>query len=475
MQASLAVPADEQLGIEVQPQYVESATRHGFNVLERNIFDLDLAVDLPWSTTGELLVVGNPPWVTNAQLGRLGSINLPKKANIKNLAGFDAMTGASNFDIAEYILLKLMLELQSQASTVAMLVKTQVARNVLSYAHKFDLPYSRFEIKPIDAKLHFNAAVDACLFSFEHAEQPEYTCQVFDDLYTAEPSHEIGFVNNLFVSNVVKYSRAAAADGASPVDWRSGVKHDASGVMEMPSEEAYENALEDDYIYPLLKCTDIFRGRLKPTRSMIVPQRTLGQETDHLQVTAPKLWSHLERNSAVLDGRKSSIYRGRPRFSVFGLGDYTFAPYKIAISGLHKEVRFVAVGPHGGRPVVFDDTCYMIPFEDGSQAAMTLAILESQEVRDLMDSLIFWDSKRPITKKLLQRIDLLSVSKSLEVSELSSRASEVAKRFEIKIEPTTDWATVLDDLVSDWSTTKVKTRKRRTTTTTKDADLVGLF
>lgn len=73
---------------------------------------------------------------------------------------------------------------------------------------------------------------------------------------------------------------------------------------------------------------------------MIVPQRALGEDTSTLSSTAPALWAYLNAHSDVLDRRKSSIYRGRPRFSVFGIGRYSFAPWKVAVSGLHKAAAF---------------------------------------------------------------------------------------------------------------------------------------
>src|SRR5438874_8659836 len=75
----------ERLGIEVQPRYVAEARANGFEVIDKNIFDLNLGQDLKWNSSGALLVVGNPPWVTSAQLSSLGSVNLPTKLNIRNL------------------------------------------------------------------------------------------------------------------------------------------------------------------------------------------------------------------------------------------------------------------------------------------------------------------------------------------------------------------------------------------------------
>lgn len=175
LDATAGLGADvERVGVEVRTRYVDEGAAKGFNIVSRSIFDLDLQHDLSWRTKGPLLVIGNPPWVTSAQLGSLGSVDLPAKSNIRNLKGFDAMTGASNFDIAEFIFLELMLELQAERPTIAMLVKTQVARNVLGFAAQFELPYSRFTIRAIDAKAWFGASVDACLFTVEHSEAPEY-------------------------------------------------------------------------------------------------------------------------------------------------------------------------------------------------------------------------------------------------------------------------------------------------------------
>lgn len=446
--ATSYAPQLEQLGIEVQPQYVREAVAGGYAVLERNIFDLDLGNDLPWTSSGPLLVVGNPPWVTSSQLGALGSINLPAKSNIRNLSGFDAMTGSSNFDIAEFIFLKLMLELQSESPTIALLVKTQVARNVLAYASQFSLPYSRYTMRLINAKAWFGASVDACLFTVEHSEQPSYTCEVYDSLESESPSHTIGMIGGLLVADVDKYEHSSFADGTSPVEWRSGVKHDASKVMELTSAAVAELGLEDDYVFPLLKCTDLFRGRLEPARHMVIPQHRFGEDTAHLRDDAPKLWSYLESNAEVLDSRGSSIYRKQPRFTVFGLGEYTFAPYKIAISGFHKVPRFVLLGPHDGRPIVVDDASYTLSFLDALDASVCYAILTNEITTDLIESLVFWDSKRPINKKLLQRIDLLAIADKCDPGHLASTATAAATTLGIDLP--SDWEPVLDRLRSTW-------------------------
>jgi hypothetical protein len=60
--------------------------------------------------------------------------------------------------------------------------------------------------------------------------------------------------------------------------------------------------------------------------------------------------------------------------------------------------------------VLFDDTCYFIPFEDETEARVVAEILNSEECREFLASLTFTDSKRPITVELLQRLNIRALA-----------------------------------------------------------------
>ena len=449
LNASMLLGANiERKGLEIQTCHVNEARTCGLDVVQADIFSTNLATDIVWKADGPLLIVGNPPWVTSAQLGSLGSTNLPDKTNLKKLGGFDAITGASNFDIAEFILLKLMTELQHEQPTLAFLIKTQVARNLISYAEQYRLPYSRYEIRLIDSKAWFGASVDACLFVARYQKQTHYECDIFSDLVSHAPERSMAAIDGRLVSDLAKYRLASEIDGASPLVWRSGVKHDAAGIMELDLETCRELQLEDDYVYPLLKCSDVYQGRLQPVKCVLVPQTVLGEDTSRLQHIAPRLWAYLENHSEALDNRKSSIFVNQPRFSIFGIGSYTFLPYKIAISGLHKTARFALLGPHNGKPILVDDASYLVGFADAQDAAMCYAMLTSRLANALLQSLVFWDSKRPITKKLLQRIDLSAIARRYPVDELIATAREVLNSIDGLVERS--WESVLQSLTRSW-------------------------
>jgi hypothetical protein len=96
---------------------------------------------------------------------------------------------------------------------------------------------------------------------------------------------------------------------------------------------------------------------------------------------------------------------------LFGIGEYAFAPWKVAVSGLHRSGRFQVVGPMNGQPVFFDDASYYLPFDREQDARLVAEILNSPVCQRFLASLVFPDSKRPFTVDLLQRLNLAVIAK----------------------------------------------------------------
>lgn len=432
-------PPAEIVGIEISQEYVAQARlmageNGAVRILQANIFDMDFGHDLSWQKDGDLLVVGNPPWVTNAALGLLESDNLPAKRNLKNLPGIDALTGASNFDLAEAIWIKLIRELYDQKPVIALLCKTSVARNVLQYVRRHQIAITDASIRLIDARHWFNAAVDACLFTMSvNRGKTCYEVEVYESLSTSQPQSRMGFIGDSLIPDLRQYTELQYIEGKSPYVWRQGIKHDAASAMELIDRDGnWYNALdervevEETYLYPLLKSSDMRPSQRKLVkRAVIVPQRHVGENTWKLRQDAPELWRYLNQHINLFELRKSSIYKGKPPFSIFGVGSYTFSPYKVCVSGLYKMPYFKAVGLRGGRPVVCDDTCYLLPFNSASQAARTAAALNHPITIRFLNSITFWDAKRPITKGLLSRINLDGLIERLPEPDIRHRTEKI--------------------------------------------------
>jgi SAM-dependent methyltransferase len=439
----------EALGADVNEAYVEAVRaqlrgRHSgpaVGVEQLNFFEVDWPARMA-ALPQPLLLIGNPPWVTSSDLGCLQSHNLPEKTNFHGRSGLDAVTGKSNFDISEWMLIKLLSWLDGKDATLAMLCKTSVARKVLAFGWRAGFRIGSAAIYRIDSAGQFGASVDACLLVCElGAHRAASACSIFEGLDASRPGGEFGFADGGLVADTLRYQRwkhLMGVMGESPYRWRSGIKHDCAAVMELRrAGDGFENrhgetvALEEQLVYPMLKSSELAReGSVTPSRVMILTQRSIGEDTSHLQISAPRTWRYLARHRASFDRRGSAIYRGKPPYSIFGVGDYTFAPWKVAISGLYKKLRFRVVGPEDGKPVVLDDTGYFLACRAQSEAELLWALLSSDIAREFFAAFLFWDAKRPITSDLLRRLDLRSLARELgktaEFERLCVRTADTA-------------------------------------------------
>lgn len=416
----------EYFGFDINPRHVkqcqEAVGSVGVEarVEQRDFYETDwqsFLAELP----PKILVIGNPPWVTNSALGALGGDNLPIKSNFQGYNGFAAKTGKANFDISEWMLIRLLESLSGRPAILAMLCKTATARKVLRHIWRNGFALGASSLHVIDAARHFGAAVDACLLlTHTGRSDGDQRATVYADLSFAHPLQTIGMVSGELVSDVATYLELRDLDGIEYRRWRSGVKHDAARIMELEQVVGgYRNALgeiwplEPDFIFPLLKSSDLANGRLVPRRHVLLTQSSVSDDTATIETRAPATWAYLHRHSDAFDARGSSIYTNRARFSVFGVGPYTFAPWKVAVSGLYQHLQFQAIGGLDGKPVVVDDTCYFFPCQTQEEAAFFAGLLNSDTAQRFLRSLIFFDSKRSITIDVLRRIDLLKLAERL--------------------------------------------------------------
>jgi hypothetical protein len=417
-----------RLGVEIDPLHVgEARARLGgaARVEEGDFFALDWEALLggapsPW------LILGNPPWVTNAALGRLNGTNLPEKSNFQGRRGLDAITGKANFDISETMLMRQIGWLEKRCGWLAVLVKTAVARKVLRQLWRRQAAVGRGGLYRIDAMRHFAVAVEAALLVLPVGRGGvSQECDVYDRLDAAAPVATFGLCDGIPVSDVGAYLRHRRLIGADPdFVWRSGVKHDCVKVMELTqgAHGRLVNGLgerveiESDFVYPLLKSSDVAKGRGRTDRFMLLAQHRIGDDPGAIAAHAPRCWAYLNDHAPLLDARASRIYRGRPRFGVFGIGPYTFAPWKVAVSGFYKEPHFSKAGSAGDKPTVFDDTVYFLACDSEAEADRILSLVRSRPYAELLGAMIFRDDKRPVTAEVLRRIALKRVAKALGIA-----------------------------------------------------------
>lgn len=444
---------EDVYGIEINVNYLAElkqkltelkvSSKPHVHLLNENIFNIDFK-DIKAAIRGKnILVLGNPPWVTNSKLGELDSKNLPIKSNFKNNKGLDAITGKGNFDIAEYITYKMQELMEGENAHIALLLKCSVIKNMI-YEQGKNTSLVECKQYNIDTEKEFSACVASALFTAFVGKGREASCEVHD-FYSQEKVKTFGWVNECFVSNCEEYRNTQFVDGKSNLIWWSGLKHDCSNVLELSRVNGeYTNKMnevvdiEEDMVYPFLKSSDLKGDVITQCRKyVILTQHRTSEETCHINKLYPKTYHYLTSHQAYFDRRKSSIYKNRPQFCIFGVGDYTFKKYRIAISGLYKQTRFSLVSEVEGKLALLDDTTYLLGFDNRDYAVYTLKLLNSDVVQQFMKSVYFADAKRPINKDLLMRIDLVAVLNKLGRNFLGISESQFGD-YKMHLQPYTE-------------------------------------
>lgn len=443
LKSSLMFQANEYYGIEVNPDYCrqckDALSDERVTIIQADFFSFSLQRLI--KDKSRVLVIGNPPWVTNSALSVLGSENLPKKGNFKGLKGMDAMTGASNFDICEFMILRLIHEFRNTNAVIAMLCKTTVARNIFQEMKRTGTAFSSCEMIEFSASRVFGIHASACILLIQLSEEPVSSdvCEVYDFDAPETLKSQFRYADGQLYSSPSQGPNTF--DGQCCFEWRQGVKHDCAQIMELSVQNGVlQNGkkqsvqIEDDLVFPLIK-SSMFKAPVIHSFSkyVIVTQRKAREETKHLEKTVPKTWEYLNDHIKQFESRKSSIYRDAPPFSMFGVGDYSYSKYKVGVSGFYKRPLFSVLYSDDSKPVMTDDTSYFICFDNYDMAYVAMLLLNSEKVQDFLTGIAFLDAKRPYTKKVLERIDFEKIVDSLTIEHLTQTERQLDLSFYITL------------------------------------------
>lgn len=224
--AAEAYPRAQLYGVEINPKHaaVTASAIPSASIRVADFFN-EPWEDILGALAGPVLIVGNPPWVTNADL--TGTGNLPKKVNFTGLSGLDALTGKANFDISEWLLIRLTEAALASGvpGHLAFLLKVAVARKFLAYVWSRKLKVDTIATYAINAKEHFGASVDACLLVFRFGAGRSTSCETHAAIDDEGPTAAFGYVAGQLVADpwsdvpraIIEESRAqllAAVSGA---------------------------------------------------------------------------------------------------------------------------------------------------------------------------------------------------------------------------------------------------------------------
>jgi hypothetical protein len=317
-----------------------------------------------------------------------------------------------------------------------MLCKTIVAKNIIRDMSKYNFRISSADMFVFDATEIFSVSCDAALLVIRLGEKSSSVCNVYD-FETNEKIRQFGWNNGMFYSDI--NDTVNNIEGTSQFEWRQGVKHDCSKVMELTplGDNLFRNGLGEivkltvgEYVFPLLKSSDIKSYEICNSRKyVVIPQQQVNVETSVIEFRDNDVWQYLVSHEDLLNARRSVIYKKSPKFSIFGIGDYSFTKYKVGVSGFYKEPIFALI--YNDYPVMLDDTCYFIGFENITDALITTALLNSPVCISFLKSIAFLDSKRPYTKEVLKRIDIEKLANIVGVDYIIQFAESLGQGYSI--------------------------------------------
>lgn len=158
-----------------------------------------------------------------------------------------------------------------------------------------------------------------------------------------------------------------------------------------------QTTIEMDLIYPLLQGRDIARWYPNPAISILITHE-LGMGLKAIsEIELEKNYpggfgylKHFEKELRSRSGYKRYFKPDAPFYSLFNIGDYTFAPYKVVWTRVDTDIKAGVIGSkavHGqNRIIVPIETATMVPFENEVEAHYFCSCINSTIFRFVVKS-----------------------------------------------------------------------------------------
>jgi methylase of polypeptide subunit release factors len=158
-----------------------------------------------------------------------------------------------------------------------------------------------------------------------------------------------------------------------------------------------EATIEPDLVYPAIRGRDIKRwGSTPEIYVLITHEKSSGKvyTEREVKINYPRTFGYLTNFREVLLSRGSKFLRNLAErtsfFTMFGIGNYTFAKYKVLWKRMANDIVASVVSqvktPFGYKAVIGTDTTALFTTDNESEAHYLCAIINSKPVRDFIKS-----------------------------------------------------------------------------------------
>jgi hypothetical protein len=384
-------------GIDIDPAAV-----HAARTTIRELAGAEPAVavgDALDATAQARFVVGNPPWA------RWSALPPAYAARVKALGPVDRWVGGIEPDVATVITDHAVRSLLAPGGTLAFVITGSV------FANESSARFRRFEgaavtvVEDYAALRPFAEATHPTLLVLRGGGATTYPVPyrvhrrdgVTDLLAAPVPGTESG---PWLKGTADQHAAWRRIFGPGAYRARKGVTTDLNGAFFVQAEIHGDTAtirndpalgrkplpqitaeVEAEHVFPLLRGRDLGGP---PSLHVLVPQRGMHGDPD-LPRSAPLTHAYLEHFEPALE-RRSSLRRyqpGKPYWSLWNVGPYTFSPHKVAWREISGRFRAAYVGPD---VVVCDHKLYFVPCDSEAEGRYLSAVLNAPTVADAISA-----------------------------------------------------------------------------------------
>ena len=158
--------------------------------------------------------------------------------------------------------------------------------------------------------------------------------------------------------------------------------------------ESIQMAIEPDLLYPLLRGRDVKRWQAEPLAYLLMvqdPDKRCGIDEGEMKTNYPKTYLYLKRFEAVLRERKSRgvtdmIEEGAPFYTMFAVGDYTMAPYKVVWPNIASEIVSAVISTEENKLILPQHIVTLVACKSLPEAHYICALMNSRIVNFSLQS-----------------------------------------------------------------------------------------
>ena len=234
--------------------------------------------------------------------------------------------------------------------------------------------------------------------------------------------------------------------GANGVYWMTTNGENISGLIKVTnlvesskrSISKITTGIEPDLLYPLLRAGNVKRWNARPNAQILIthePDSHLNAIPEpYMKQHYPRAFAYLLQFENYLRSRKTQVVQNLmnrgPFYSLFGIGEYSFAPWKVVWTRIAK-VEAVVIGQKNNKIIMPQETLTMVACQSEEEAHYLAATINSTPFQFIINAYSQRGGKSMGSKHILKYVHIPKFSEKtplhIQLAQCSKNAHERAK------------------------------------------------